>query len=123
MLYPLQGQSQVNIADALIQFDGGDPAGYDREIIASTKIDPMSSGRPWTFQYCTEYGWFQSMSTEHPMRSPAVDEKYFSDMCADVFDGLDMSNFPKADQTTVDQGGFDTAGTNIFFANGGEDPW
>jgi len=34
-----------------------------------------------------------------------------------------MTDYPKANQTTIDQGGFDTAGTNIFFANGGEDPW
>lgn len=57
------------------------------------------------------------------MRSPIVDEEYFSQYCSDMFGGLDMTNFPKARQTTIDQGGFDTAGTNIFFANGGEDPW
>ena len=63
------------------------------------------------------------MSEVHPMRSPVIDAKYFSDFCHDIFDGMDMSNKPHASQTTIDQGGFNTAGTNIFFANGGEDPW
>ena len=91
--------------------------------MASIVIDPFGSGRPWGYQYCTEYGWFQTMSTEKPMRSPVVDEAYFSQYCSDMFGGLDMTNLPKAKQTTIDQGGFNTAGTNIFFANGGEDPW
>ena len=64
------------------------------------------------------------MSTVHPMRSPVVNEDYFAQYCTDIFDGKITSDiFPKAEQTTIDQGGFDTAGTNIFFANGGEDPW
>ena len=63
------------------------------------------------------------MNYDQPMRSPIVDVNYFKGYCADMFDGLDMTNYPKANQTTIDQGGFNTAGTNIFFANGGEDPW
>lgn len=63
------------------------------------------------------------MNEETPMRSPVIDESYFSDYCSFIFGDLDMTNFPKANETTIDQGGFDTAGTNIFFANGGEDPW
>ena len=61
MLMPLQDQSSENIANALIQYGsqtGSNPVDYDRTTIASTKIDTSSSGRPWTFQYCTEYGWF-----------------------------------------------------------------
>lgn len=58
------------------------------------------------------------------MRSPVVNEAYFSQYCSDVFSGqVTPDIFPKWEQTTIDQGGFDTAGTNIFFANGGEDPW
>jgi hypothetical protein len=26
--------------------------------ITTLIIDPYNSGRPWTYQYCTEYGWF-----------------------------------------------------------------
>ena len=34
-----------------------------------------------------------------------------------------MTNKPAAWQSTVDQGGFNIAGTNTFFTNGSEDPW
>ena len=43
-------------------------------------------------------------------------------MCARSF-GTGMPYNPKAQQTTIDQGGVDIAATNIFFANGSEDPW
>ena len=56
------------------------------------------------------------------MRSSRVNEQYFREYCEDIFD-FDMKDYPKSNETTIDQGGFDTAGTNIFFANGGEDPW
>lgn len=126
ILEPVQNAPAEVITDTLVQYGsetGSNPADYDRTTIASTKIDVYSSGRPWTFQYCTEYGWFQTMSEETPMRSPMIDEAYFSQFCSDAFSGLDMSVYPRAFETTVDQGGFDTAGTNIFFGNGGEDPW
>jgi len=122
---PADGKSDKEVAQRLVDYgdkSGDSPTDYDRSVIASTKIDVNSSGRPWSFQYCTEYGWFQSMSEEKPMRSPVIDEKYFSQYCADIL-GLDMSKYPQVRKTTIDQGGFDTAATNIFFANGGEDPW
>lgn len=98
MLEPIQGESQDKIADAMQQYGGSNPADYDREIIADTTIDVNSSGRPWSFQYCTEYGWYQTMSTEHPMRSPVIDEAYFAQYCTDAFDGKVTSDiYPKAE--------------------------
>lgn len=98
------GWPAIAIAQSLVDYgnaNGESPTDYDRTVIASTKIDVNSSGRPWTYQYCTEYGWFQSMSVDYPMRSPVVDEKYFSQFCADAF-GFDMSTYPRAKQTTID---------------------
>lgn len=34
------------------------PPDYDAQILSIEAIDPFSAGRPWTYQYCTEYGWF-----------------------------------------------------------------
>jgi hypothetical protein len=34
------------------------PPDYDANLIAIPVIDPYSAARPWTYQYCTEYGWF-----------------------------------------------------------------
>ena len=60
-LEPYQGQDDTAIANALVAYgnqSGDNPSDYDRSIVSSTTIDVNSSGRPWTFQYCTEYGWF-----------------------------------------------------------------
>lgn len=34
------------------------PRDYDTSKIELTQVDPMSAARPWTFQYCSEYGFF-----------------------------------------------------------------
>lgn len=58
-LEPYYGQGGEAYAQAILDSDpSSTPDGYDREIVASTVIDPYSSGRPWNFQVCTEYGWF-----------------------------------------------------------------
>lgn len=72
------------------------PADYDRSIIASTTIDVNSSGRPWTFQYCTEFGWYQTRSPYDYLRTPLVNEQYFAGLCSAAFSDLDWSNLPKA---------------------------
>ena len=61
VLKPLQGLDQESVTNAIVQYGsqtGSNPADYDRNTVASTTIDVNSSARPWSFQYCTEYGWF-----------------------------------------------------------------
>ena len=56
------------VAQRLVDYgneNDNSPKDYDRKTVASTKIDVNSSGRPWNYQVCTEYGWFQTMSQEH----------------------------------------------------------
>lgn len=86
------------------------PGDYDTRVIADTTIDPMSSGRPWTFQYCSEYGFFQipSEKQDHIMRSMDLVKSYWTAMCARSF-GEGMPAKPKAEETTIDQGGWDIA--------------
>ena len=98
------------------------PIDYDTRVISQTTVDPYSSSRPWTFQYCSEYGWFQIPSQEHVMRSTMLEESYWYEMCARSF-GEGMTAQPAAKRTTIDQGGLDIGVTNVFFANGVEDPW
>ena len=98
------------------------PGDYDVRVIAETTIDVYSSARPWTFQYCSEYGWFQVPSEDHVMRSTMLEHEYWYKMCARSF-GKGMPVEPAAQQTRIDQGGWDISSSNIFFANGVEDPW
>jgi hypothetical protein len=57
------------------------------------------------------------------MRSLWIDVDYYTAMCERVFSGLDMTGKPQALENTIDQGGYNIGGTNIFAANGSEDPW
>ena len=63
------------------------PGDYDTRVTADTKIDTSASGRPWTFQYCSEYGFFQTPSTDksHIMRSHMLQHDYWTEMCARSF--------------------------------------
>ena len=106
--------------------EGTTPPDYATAVIADTTIDVNSSARPWTYQYCTEFGWFQTPSKEHPMRSEYLALDYWPALCERAFEGLSFgaeSHRPRAWANTVDQGGVSIAEDAIFFANGGEDPW
>ena len=41
--------------------------------------------RPWYYQYCTEYAFFQTFSKRHPMRSQQLTLDFYSDFCSDSF--------------------------------------
>lgn len=98
---------------------------YDTILMQDTTIDTHASGRPWTYQYCTEYGFFQipSYKTDHIMRSEYLELEYWPAMCERVFPGLSMEGLPKTHMATYQMSGFDGQGQNTYFTNGVEDPW
>lgn len=106
---------------------GNDPLGYDTRPgtpITTLLIDPYNSGRPWTYQWCTEYGWMQTISHEHPMVSALLTVKMYTDYCKRVFGpNFSMDGKPEAAYSTIMGGGTNIAGTHIFATNGSEDPW
>lgn len=115
------------VAVIYAEFNAGNyPWDYDtgaNSKIRNTTIDTTYSSRQWTWQYCREFGWFQVASKLHQMRSKFVDEKYFSNQCAGIFN-LDMTVYPDVSYTMQQYGGGDSINaTNIFFTNGHEDPW
>lgn len=129
MLASHAGESDQNIFYYSVMFGdqvaGVTPGDYDTNILSSPVINTNTSGRQWTYQYCTEYGWFQtpSIETGHVMRSQFLRYDYWPKMCERTFAGLDMTNLPQVTQTTVSESGFDGMGTNTYFTNGVEDPW
>lgn len=106
--------------------DGNYPWEYDTGVgskIRDTTIDTSYTSRQWTWQYCREFGWYQVASKFHQERSKFVDETYFNNQCHDIY-GLDMSIYPNVELTESTYGyGNKINSTNIFFANGSEDPW
>ena len=43
------------------------PSDYCRHAIKNTTVT-LSAARPWTYQYCTEFGFYQVPSKKHAMR-------------------------------------------------------
>jgi hypothetical protein len=63
MLASMKGSTNEDIFIAVTDFGanvaGVNPPDYDTYELQKIEIDFSSSGRCWTYQYCTEYGWFQ----------------------------------------------------------------
>eukprot|EP01103_Thecamoeba_quadrilineata_P010216 TRINITY_DN2135_c0_g3_i1.p1 TRINITY_DN2135_c0_g3~~TRINITY_DN2135_c0_g3_i1.p1 ORF type:complete len:502 (-),score=81.08 TRINITY_DN2135_c0_g3_i1:13-1497(-) len=85
--------------------------------------------RQWTYQTCTEFGYFQttdSPSSAQPF-GDLVPLQYSIDMCRDIF-GTTYNTDALINQTLIEYGGADPLAlaygpTNILFVNGNIDPW
>lgn len=95
-------------------------ADYDAATLAKVSVNTATSGRQWTFQYCNEFGFFQTPNEERPMRSETLDMDFWTDYCERIF-GRKMQ--ADTDGTNNRYGGLNIRGDNIFFLNGSEDPW
>ena len=93
---------------------------YDAVTLSKTAIDINKSGRQWTYQYCNEFGFYQTPNDETPMRSETLVESFWPDYCQRIF-GKEMD--ASTDATNQHYGGLNIRGDNIFFLNGSEDPW
>lgn len=95
---------------------------YDRNALkAGTKVNFNDNMRQWTWQYCTEFAWFQTPFADHPMRSKLVALDQWVPYCQAIF-GAEIGN-PKVAETNTKYGGLDTDAKNVIFVNAIEDPW
>ena len=105
-----------------IQIKGGNsPEGYDvrdNYPLLSTTINVNDSGRQWTYQYCTEFGFFQTASKLNRIRATSIDDDYFLRQCQFIFPDLDMATLPAIKRTLDEYGGNKIQASNIFFTNG-----
>jgi len=84
-----------------------------------------SGGRQWTYQTCTEFGYFQSSdSTNQPFGS-GFPLSFAIQQCMDVFGPQFNQQFISngIEWTNDYYGGSNVAGTNIVLPNGSVDPW
>ncbi|CAI2368762.1 unnamed protein product [Moneuplotes crassus] len=88
--------------------------------LKAPRLNAASTGRAWHYQYCTEYGYFQTPHDDSPMRSKLLKRPYWDEGCQESF-GKDILTQAKA--TNVHFGSDFVRGSNTFFTNGGEDPW
>jgi len=69
------------------------------------------------FQCCTEYGWWQTVSDVHPMRSKQVNLDFYKKFCAESF-GEDL--WPDTERKNNEYGGLNIKAFNLLMSNGDE---
>lgn len=93
---------------------------YDRELL---RLNTNTDGtRQWTYQFCTEFGWFQipsELDKKHRMRSPALNVTYWRDLCSDLF-GKDSAKLLAKNLRSI---GAQQKLGKVLYVNSVEDPW
>jgi len=91
--------------------------------LSATAKDPTNAGRPWTYQTCNEFGYFQTTdSSAQPFTAwKELGLEFYTNMCHDAFDGWNSE--PQIDWVNTNYGNTHIDGTNIVFPTGTIDPW
>jgi len=101
-------------------------ASYADLVAATSNSTPPNDGKSWTYQTCTEFGYFQTTDSEHQPFGNQVPLSFYTQLCDDVF-GIDPNSIGASiNQTNIDYGGSNIPAngpTNIIFVNGDVDPW
>ncbi|XP_023327712.1 putative serine protease F56F10.1 [Eurytemora carolleeae] len=82
-------------------------------------------GRQWTYQTCTEFGWYQSSESPLNPFGDIIPARFFEYMCSDIFGPrFDISLLERGvEDTNTYYGGLDIEVTNVVFVHGSIDPW
>ena len=94
---------------------------YDRTSLRNITVNGKDNMRQWSWQYCTEFAWFQIPHPQFPLRSKLINESYWVPYCQSIF-GNSIGE-PAVDFYTKRYGGMEITGKNIIYANAIEDPW
>ncbi|KAG8322018.1 putative serine protease K12H4.7 [Homalodisca vitripennis] len=86
----------------------------------------VSSGyRTWTYQTCTEFGYYQTSESKQEFFSNDFPLNFFLQQCSDIF-GNKFTNkeiYEGAYRTNSIYGGLDLQATRIVYVHGTIDPW
>jgi pimeloyl-ACP methyl ester carboxylesterase len=113
----------LQYARFLFKFSNTTCADWSLSSFTDPVPSPTAYMRQWTWQTCTELGYFQTAPSEKPLRSPNITVAYHLGVCQRLF-GFGAPRMPVVDRINADYGGADNfTGTNVIFSNGDEDPW
>ncbi|XP_017480308.1 PREDICTED: putative serine protease K12H4.7 [Rhagoletis zephyria] len=100
---------------------------YDNFIqsLSEEKWNNASAGRLWTYQTCTEFGFFQSSDYPSQPFGNYFPSDFFVQQCVDIFGSKFNKHFieKSIDFTNSFYGGFNLTLSNVLFPNGLIDPW
>lgn len=83
------------------------------------------AGRQWTYQTCTEFGFYQTSDYKTQPFGNKFPLNFFIIQCQDIFDPKFNADLISRgiNQTNAIYGGYGIKVTNVVFPNGSIDPW
>ncbi|CAB3225795.1 unnamed protein product [Arctia plantaginis] len=98
---------------------------YDNMIKELRNMSWGSGARPWMYQTCTEFGFYQTSSGEVEVFGNYFTLDFFIQQCEDVFGKKFSEGFVEsaADWTNNYYGALDIAVSRVVFVHGSVDPW
>lgn len=84
-----------------------------------------AAARQWTYQTCTEFGFFQTSSALDQPFGSNFPEKFFVQQCEDIFGSKFNMKFLNSgiQRTNIFYGGYDIEVSRVVFVHGSIDPW
>jgi len=118
---PLENYAKINSLFLQIQGMSCLPVDYDQMIqqLANDSLAAQNGDRQWTYQTCTEFGYFQTTDSPNQPFGNLVPLTFWTNMCAD----LGWTWNVRINETNDNYGGNHPGGTKILFVNGSLDPW
>ncbi|XP_034486004.1 thymus-specific serine protease [Drosophila innubila] len=88
-------------------------------------IDNFDASRPWYYQTCNEFGWYQSSNSRNQPFGSTFPATLYIELCKDVFSSKYANSLIASNvaQTNEDFGGMNPEVENVYMTHGGLDPW
>ncbi|CAB0016347.1 unnamed protein product [Nesidiocoris tenuis] len=95
------------------------------EEMRSESYDVTAGGRPWLYQTCTEFGFYQTSSSRNEIFGSLFNLQFFIDQCKDIFDqSFDQNRLNDGiRRSNNNYGALGIAVSNVVFVQGSLDPW
>ena len=84
---------------------------YWHVALQNTTIDVNKAYRQWTYQYCTQFAFFQTPNSVFPMRSEELEMPFWDYYCKAIYG--DEIGEPGVEEVNKFYGGLDIRGDNI----------
>lgn len=82
-------------------------------------------GRQWTYQTCTEFGWYQTSNLDQHPYTDQFNLTFFEQQCSDIFGAKYNQDLLQRgiQRSNVMYGGKSIKVSNVVFVHGSFDPW
>lgn len=90
---------------------------YGAFYLKNDTLGDYANARSWYYQSCSEYGFWQTFSDRHPLRSFRLNINFYKKFCNDAF-GNNL--WPKVERKNIEYGGLNINSTKLHMVNGVE---